>query len=318
MGMLVDGNWQDTWYPTGKTGGRFRRKAAQFRDQIDSAGEYPPQAGRYHLYVSLACPWAHRTLITRSLKRLEEVISVSIVDPLMGSEGWVFSEAPGCTPDLINGFTHAHQIYTATDPAYTGRVTVPILWDKDSGRIVNNESSEILRLFNRDFEAWGDTTVDLFPLAWQDEIEAVNERVYEAVNNGVYKCGFATTQSAYEEACLALFSALDWLDERLSGQRYLVGSHPTEADWRLFPTLLRFDPVYHGHFKCNLRRIQDYPNLSGYLRELYQVPGVAETCNLDHIKRHYYWSHETINPTRIVPLGFQQDLLAAPGRDHLA
>jgi putative glutathione S-transferase len=317
MGMLVDGSWQDTWYPTAKTGGRFRRKAAQYRAQIDSEGEFPP-SGRYHLYVSLACPWAHRTLIARKLKGLEEIISVSVVDPLMGSEGWVFSSAPGCTPDPLNGFTHAHQLYTATDPAYTGRVTVPILWDIESAQIVNNESSEILRLFNRAFDAWGDSTLDFFPQAFQEEIEAVNARIYEPVNNGVYKCGFATTQSAYEEACKTLFSALDWLEDRLSRQRYLVSPHPTEADWRLFPTLLRFDPVYHGHFKCNLRRIQDYPNLSGYLRELYQVPGVAQTCDFDHIKRHYYWSHETINPTRIVPLGSQQDLHAPHGRDHLA
>ena len=319
MGLLVDGEWQDRWYDTASTGGRFKRQQAAFRDWVraDGSSDFPPAAGRYHLYVSLAFPWAHRTLIFRRLKGLEGVIGLSVVDPLMLENGWTFSDRPGCIPDSVNGARHLHEVYTAARPDYTGRVTVPVLWDRERGTIVNNESSEIIRMFNREFDAFGDPSLDFYPEEHGEEIDAVNERVYENVNNGVYKCGFATTQEAYEEAFVRLFSTLDWLDARLRGRRYLVGDRITEADWRLFTTLLRFDPVYVGHFKCNLRRVADYPSLSGYLRDLYQVPGVAGTVNLDHIKQHYYRSHRTINPTGIVPAGPEMDLLAPHGRHNL-
>jgi glutathionyl-hydroquinone reductase len=320
MGLLVEGRWHEDWYDTKKTGGRFVRQESAFRERVtaDGSSGLPAAAGRYHLYVSLACPWAHRTLIFRKLKRLEDVIGVSVLDPFVGEQGWSFSDGPGCTPDSVNGARHLHELYVKADPCYTGRVTIPVLWDKERGTIVNNESSEIIRMLNAEFDAFGDAGVDLYPEPLRAEIDALNAFVYPKVNNGVYRCGFATTQEAYEEAFRELFEALDALDARLETRRYLVGEATTEADWRLFTTLVRFDAVYFGHFKCNLRRIADYPNLSGYLRDLYQRPGVAETVSFDHIKRHYYESHETINPTGIVPLGPALDLDAPHGRGAAA
>ncbi|MBZ9723355.1 glutathione S-transferase family protein [Mesorhizobium sp. B2-4-18] len=311
MGLLVDGKWQDRWYDTKNSGGKFVRAQSQWRDWITHDGKpaegrsrgFKAEPGRYHLYISLACPWAHRTLIFRTLKRLEGIISVSVVHHFMGADGWTFLAEDGATGDTLYGLDFLHQIYTKADPAYSGRVTVPVLWDKKEQTIVSNESSEIIRMLNSAFDEWGDASFDFYPEALRGEIDAINGLVYPAVNNGVYRAGFATTQAAYEEAFGALFSALDTLEHRLSRQRYLVGDRITEADWRLFTTLVRFDPVYVGHFKCNLRRIADYSNLSNYLRDLYSVPGVAGTVNLRHIKAHYYGSHETINPTRIVPVG---------------
>ncbi|MGD1888645.1 MAG: glutathione S-transferase family protein [Cohaesibacteraceae bacterium] len=326
MGLLVDGVWHDTWYDTRKSGGRFIRSEAQFRNWITADGSPGPsgkggfkaEAGRYHLYVSLACPWAHRTLIFRKLKGLEDMITVDVVSPLMYDKGWVCdAEQPGATTDRLFGFQHMSDVYVKADPTYSGRVTVPVLWDKQTGTIVSNESSEIIRMLNAACDGIGAKPGDHYPQALHSEIDAINERIYHAINNGVYKSGFATTQDAYEEAVSELFKALDEVEERLSTNRYLVGSQITEADWRLFTTLVRFDPVYVGHFKCNIRRIADYPNLSGYLRELYQTPGVADTVSLDHIKRHYYMSHETINPTRVVPVGPELDLTAPHGRDRL-
>lgn len=325
MGLLVDGRWQDKWYDTGKTGGKFERSAAQFRNWITGDGSPGPsgkggfraEPGRYHLYVSLACPWAHRTLIFRKLKKLEDLISVSVVHHFMGENGWTFLKEDGATGDTLYGLDYLHQIYSKADPAYSGRVTVPTLWDKQRETIVSNESSEIIRMLNSAFDAWGDEHLDFYPAALRPEIDAVNEIVYRNVNNGVYRAGFATTQDAYEEAFGDLFATLDELERRLSRQRYLVGSRITEADWRLFTTLVRFDPVYVGHFKCNLRHIADYPNLSNYLRELYQVPGVASTIDLYHIKQHYYGSHKSINPTGIVPVGPEFDYGAPHDRDRL-
>ncbi len=325
MGLLVDGVWQDRWYDTKSSGGRFKRKASAFRNWVTADGAAGPsgeggfkaEAGRYHLYVSLACPWAHRTLIFRKLKGLEEIIPVSVVHWFMGEEGWTFEPGPGATGDAVNGATRMHQVYTKADPTYTGRVTVPVLWDKERQTIVSNESSEIIRMFNSAFDGLTGSTLDFYPEALREEIDAINQPIYDTVNNGVYKCGFATSQEAYEEAFDALFATLDDLEERLSRQRYLAGDRITEADWRLFTTLLRFDPVYHGHFKCNRQRISDYPNLWNYTRELYQVPGVAETVDLHHIKHHYYASHETINPTRIVPKGPAIDFALPHDRDRL-
>ena len=322
MGMLVEGKWVDVWYETETTGGAFVRKAASFRNWVTADGSPGPsgkggfaaESGRYHLYVSLACPWAHRTLIFRKLKGLEPHISLSIVDPLMLEEGWVFSDGPGTLPDTVNGKKRLYEVYLAADPDYTGRVTVPVLWDRKTGTIVSNESSEIIRMFNSAFDRITGNSLDFYPKALRAEIDAVNERVYGTVNNGVYCAGFATTQAAYEEAFGQLFETLDWLEDRLGRSRYLVGEQISEADWRLFTTLVRFDAVYYGHFKCNRQRIEDYPNLSGYLRDLYQVPGVAETVNFDHIKRHYYGSHKTINPTGIVPLGPRLDYSRPSGR----
>lgn len=317
MGLLVDGQWQDKWYETEKHGGRFVRPETQFRNTVSAEGPHAPEAGRYHLYVSYACPWAHRTLIVRALKGLEDAISVSVVNSHMDSEGWRFDAAEdGATEDHVNGFDRLHQVYTAAKGDYTGRVTVPILWDKQERTIVNNESADLVRILNRDFNALAKTPdLDLYPEALRAEIDQVNERVYHAINNGVYKAGFATSQDAYEDAFDALFDALDEMDARLASRRYLMGAQVTEADWRLFTTLVRFDAVYVGHFKCNLRRIADYAHLSGYLRELYQWPGVTPTVRLDHIKNHYYASHPTINPTRIVPKGPALDLDAPHGRD---
>jgi putative glutathione S-transferase len=318
MGLLIDGVWRDQWYDTSATGGRFVRQASRFRGQVsaDPAAEFPAERGRYHLYVSLACPWAHRTLIVRTLKRLEDVISVSVVDPFMGDQGWFFSDAPGAVPDAVNHATYLHEVYTRADPTYTGRVTVPVLWDIRRATIVNNESAEIIRMFNRAFDGVSgvDASRDYYPEALRAAIDETNAFVYDRVNNGVYKCGFATTQDAYDEAFDQLFGALDALESRLATQRYLAGDAVTEADWRLFTTLVRFDAVYVGHFKCNRQRLVDFPNLWAYARELYQVPGVAETVNLAHIKQHYYRSHPTINPTRIVPRGPAIDFAAPHGR----
>ncbi len=320
MGRLVDGVWKDEWYDTASTGGRFVRKESAFRDRVcaDGSTRFAPEPGRYHLYVSLACPWAHRTLLVRALKGLEKAISVSVVHPRMAEHGWSFGNpdgTDGVTGDALLGKDYLHQVYTQADPDYSGRVTVPALWDREHATIVNNESSEILRMLNAEFDALGDPGVDLYPAPLRDAIDETNAFVYPNVNNGVYRCGFATTQEAYEEAFGQLFDALDRLDARLGAQRYLVGDRLTEADWRLFTTLVRFDAVYVGHFKCNRRRIADYPHLSGYLRELYQVPGVRETVSFEHIKRHYYESHGTINPTGVVPVGPELDLDRPHGRE---
>ena len=325
MGMLVEGQWQDRWYDTTKTGGRFERQDSAFRNWVTADGEPGPtgvggfkaEPGRYHLYVSLACPWAHRTLILRKLKKLDGLIGLSVVAPLMAEHGWTFADRPGVVPDTINHARYLYEIYVKAKPDYSGRVTVPVLWDRARQTIVSNESAEIIRMFNSAFAAFTDVAYDFYPVALREEIDATNAFVYRAINNGVYRAGFATTQEAYEEAFATLFQALDTVEERLSRQRYLAGSRLTEADWRLFTTLVRFDAVYVGHFKCNLRRIADYPNLSNYLRELYQVPGVAETVDLAHIKRHYYGSHTTINPTRIVPVGPALDFSGAHDRTHL-
>ena len=325
MGLLVDGIWQDTWYDTSKSGGRFERSKSQFRDFVTRDGSpaegrtrgFKAEPGRYHLYVSYACPWAHRTLIFRKLKKLENVISFSVVHHFMGENGWTFLKEDGATGDDLYGLDYLHQIYTKADPHYSGRVTVPVLWDKQTQTIVSNESAEIIRMLNEAFDEWGDPSVDLYPEALRSEIDATNDLVYDNVNNGVYRAGFATAQEAYEEAFAQLFATLDKLEDRLSRQRYLVGNRLTETDWRLFTTLVRFDPVYVGHFKCNLRRIEDYPNLSNYLRELFQVPGVAETVNMLHIKAHYYGGHKTINPTGIIPVGPEYDYTRPHDRDRL-
>ena len=305
MGLLIDGIWHDRWYDTKSSGGRYERKGSTFRGRIgtDREAEFPAEANRYHLYISLACPWAHRTLIFRKLLGLEEIISLSIVDPYMGADGWIFSTRAGAIPDYVNETHFLRDIYLLSDSKYTGRVTVPVLWDRKTQVIVNNESSEIIRMFNAGFGDLARASTDFYPKALRSEIDAVNDFIYPSINNGVYRCGFATSQSAYEEAFGELFGALDILEQRLMNRDYLLGEAITEADWRLFTTLVRFDPVYVGHFKCNLRRIADYPNLTRYLESLYRVPGIAETVNFTHIKRHYYESHETINPTGIVPLG---------------
>ena len=322
MGLLQEGKWVDQWYDTKSTGGRFERKAPQFRHWITADGAAGPSgdagfeaaSDRYHLYVSLACPWAHRTLIFRALKGLQDIIPVSTVHWYMADKGWTFQSGEGVVQDTVNGADYMYQIYTAAMPNYSGRVTVPVLWDKKTETIVSNESPEIIRMFNTAFDRVGAKSGDYYPEPLRAEIDSLNERIYESVNNGVYKCGFATTQEAYEEAITPLFETLDWLDERLSNQRYLTGSTITEADWRLFTTLVRFDPVYVGHFKCNVRRIDDYPNLSGYVRDLYQQPGIADTVNMQHIKNHYYASHESINPSRVVPVGPDIDFMAAHDR----
>ena len=318
MGLLVDGKWQDKWYDTDKSGGKFERQASKFRHRIGgSDGKFAPESGRYHLYVSLACPWAHRTLIFRKLKKLESHIDVSVVHPEMLDNGWEFGDYPGATGDILFNFEFAHQLYTKVDPDITTRVTVPILWDKKLNTIVNNESADIIRILNSDFNALTGNYDDYYPELLRSDIDEINELVYHSINNGVYKSGFATTQEAYEEAVNALFDALEEVETRLSSSRYLVGDTLPEADWRLFPTLIRFDPVYHGHFKCNKKQISDYPNTFGYMKELYQVPGVAETVNFDHIKRHYYFSHTMINPTQVIPVGPSQDLMSAHGRENI-
>jgi putative glutathione S-transferase len=314
--MLVDGQWHDVWYDTSKSGGRFVRSVSQFRNYVTADGSAGPtgtggfaaESGRYHLYVSLACPWAHRTLIFRKLKGLEDHIDVSVVHPLMVENGWEFRDEGAATTDHLFGSSALWQVYTKADPTYSGRVTVPVLWDKKTGTIVSNESAEIIRMFNSAFDDITGNRLDFYPEDLRVEIDALNAKIYDSINNGVYKCGFATTQEAYEENFGKLFEALDAMEERLSANRYLFGDRLTEADWRFFTTLVRFDPVYVGHFKCNLKRIADYPALTRYLKDLYNHPGVAETVNFDHIKRHYYQSHKTINPTEIVPLGPEIDL----------
>ncbi len=323
MGQLIDGEWHDTWYDTSKSGGKFVRSTAGFRNWItpDGApgpsgeGGFAAEAGRYHLYVSLACPWAHRTLILRRLKGLDGLIGVSIVHPEMLSDGWTFrTDDHGATGDRLFGLPFLRDIYTRAKPDISGRVTVPVLWDTKTGTIVSNESAEILRMFNSAFDGLTGNTLDFCSEDLRDEIDRINERVYRDVNNGAYKAGFATTQSAYDEAVHALFDALDWLEDLLGTRRYLTGDRITEADWRLFTTLVRFDPVYHLHFKCNRRRLIDYPNLWGYARDLFQVPGVEQTVGLEHIVRHYHYSHDTINPNRIIPINPVIDWHAPHGR----
>ena len=311
MGLLVDGQWVDQWYDTKKTGGRFVRTQTQFRNWITADGSAGPtgQAGykaetnRYHLYVSLACPWASRTLMIRTLKGLEDMISISVVHPLMLEHGWTFEEGEGVIGDPIFQARYLHEVYTAVKPDYTGRVTVPVLFDKKTKTIVNNESSEIIRMLNTAFDGLGAKPGNYVPDQWLEEIDTVNDFVYHRINNGVYKAGFATKQEVYEEEVTALFAALDQMEERLAGQDYLVGNRLTEADIRLFTTLVRFDAVYFGHFKCNLKPLTAYPNLWAYTKRIYQLPGMAQTVNFDHIKRHYYGSHKTINPTGVIPLG---------------
>lgn len=326
MGLLVEGQWQDKWYDTKSSGGRFERKASSFRNWITADGSAGPsgtggfkaEPNRYHLYVSLACPWAHRTTIYRKLKGLEDMITLSVVNSFMGSEGWTFTAGEGVVADPIINATHLYDIYTAAQSDYTGRVTVPILWDKKTNTIVSNESSEIIRMFNSAFDEVGALAGDFSPSALLAELDTLNEFIYAAINNGVYRAGFATTQDAYNEAVNEVFNALDTLEVQLKSQRYLTGNTITEADWRLFTTLVRFDAVYVGHFKCNLRRIVDYPNLWGYLRDLYQVPGIEETVNIDYIKAHYYGSHDTINPTLIIPVGPEIDFHSPHGRENLS
>jgi glutathionyl-hydroquinone reductase len=322
MGLLVDGVWRDEQHTQRTPGGRFVRPSTRFRNWITEDGAAGPTGeggfaaarDRYHLYVALACPWAHRTVIMRTLKGLEEVVSMSVVEPLYGPHGWRFGTSPGTTPDIVNGASELAEIYLRADPRYSGRVSVPVLWDKERRTIVNNESAEIIRMFNGAFGRFTNVRTDYCPPALREEIDRVNALVYDNVNNGVYRAGFATSQEAYEEAFRALFAALDEVEQRLGRQRYLVGRDITEADWRLFTTLVRFDAVYYSHFKCNLRRIIDYPNLSNYLRDLYQQEGVAATVNMDHIKRHYYGSQRHVNPTGIVPLGPQLDFSAPHDR----
>ncbi|MEZ5661043.1 MAG: glutathione S-transferase family protein [Burkholderiaceae bacterium] len=321
MGLLVDGRWQDRWYDTEGNEGRFVRTQATWRGAITADASpgpdgrvFAPEAGRYHLYVSYACPWAHRTLIARALKGLESLIGISVVHWLMAEHGWTFNpDSDGVVGDNLYGSELLYQLYQRADPAFTGRVTVPVLWDTRSQTIVSNESSEIIRMFNQAFAPLGVAGPDLYPEPLRAGIDQWNARIYDTLNNGVYRAGFATTQAAYDEAVGPLFETMDALEAHLGAHRYLVGPAPTEADWRLLPTLLRFDPVYHGHFKCNLRRLVDYPNLWAYTRELYQWPGVAGTCRLEHARRHYYQSHRMINPSGIVPLGPRLDLDAPTG-----
>ncbi|MEQ9694549.1 glutathione S-transferase family protein [Shimia sp. SDUM112013] len=311
MGLLVEGQWKDQWYDTGSNGGKFVRSESQFRNWITVDGAAGPsgksgfkaETGRYHLYVSYACPWAHRTLIFRQLKGLADHVSVSAVHPDMLSEGWTFqTDAYGANGDDLFQSEYAHQIYTRADPSYSGRVTVPILWDKHQGTIVSNESAEIIRMFNSAFDGITKNENDYWPEDLREPISDINDRIYDTLNNGVYKCGFATSQAAYDAAVEPLFDTLDWLEDLLGTHRFLLGERLTEADWRLFTTLIRFDPVYHLHFKCNRKRIVDYPNIWAYLRALYQMPGIAETVNFDHIVRHYHYSHDSINPHRIIPI----------------
>jgi len=325
MGHLIDGVWHDAWYDTGKTGGKFVRDTAKFRNWVtpDGApgpsgeGGFEAESGRYHLYVSYACPWAHRTLIFRALKGLNDHIDVSVVHPDMLGDGWEFrTDFPGATGDRLGGRRFLRDLYTDVDPAVSGRVTVPVLYDTKRETIVSNESAEIIRMFNTAFDGITGNHADYYPDDLRDRIDEVNARIYDTVNNGVYKSGFATTQDAYDAAVHPLFETLDWLELHLGGNRYLMGDRVTEADWRLLPTLLRFDPVYHLHFKCNRNRIVDYPNLGGYVRELYQWPGVRDTVHLDHIVRHYHYSHDSINPHRILPINPVLDFDAPHGRDQ--
>ncbi len=322
MGMLVNGQWQDVWYDTDSNEGRFVRESARFRHWVTADGAagatgdsgFAAASGRYHLYVSLACPWAHRTLIVRALKGLEALIDVSVVSPLMLENGWTFDRDAGSTGDRVGGADFHHQVYTRADPTYTGRVTVPVLWDREHNTIVSNESADIIRMFNSAFNDITGNTLDLYGPSERAAIDDWNARIYPAINNGVYRAGFATTQQAYEEAYHALFAELDHIDAHLAHQRYLTGTTLTEADIRLFTTLIRFDAVYHGHFKCNRQRLEDYRHLPGYIRDIYQRPGVADTVDFDHIKTHYYASHRNINPTGVVPVGPDIDYASAHGR----
>ena len=327
MGLLIEGQWHDQWYDTDKTGGRFEREKARFRHWVtpdgspgpSGQGGFPAESGRYHLYVSMVCPWAHRTLIVRALKGLAPHISVSVVHPDMLENGWEFRPDDERYRDHLHNHRFLHQVYTRAVPDYSGRVTVPVLWDRRRDTIVSNESAEIIRMFNSAFDGLAGvrSDLDIYPEPLRAEIERINQRVYDTVNNGVYKAGFATVQDQYARAYHALFETLDWLEARLSDRRYLVGRQPTEADWRLFTTLIRFDAVYYSHFKCNRQRLADFPVLSAYLRDLYQTPGVRETVSIGQIKRHYYVSQRTINPTQIVPEGPQLDFEAAHGRETL-
>ena len=318
MGLIQNGQWVDQWYDTGASGGEFRRQDSRFRSWVTADGAAGPtgsagfkaEPGRYHLYVSLACPWAHRTLIFRQLKDLQDLVDVTVVEPLMLANGWELKN------DQYN-LDYMYQLYLKADREYEGRVTVPVLWDKQTQSIVSNESADIIRMFNSAFNEFTGNDTDYYPVALREQIDTINDRVYDAINNGVYRAGFATTQPAYEEAYYKLFDALDWVEAILNRQRYLAGSQLTEADWRLFTTLIRFDAVYYGHFKTNRQRIDDYPAIRDYLRELYQHPGVAQTVNFDHIKRHYYGSHVTINPTQVVPLGPDQDFTQPHNRAQL-
>jgi putative glutathione S-transferase len=325
MGLLVDGAWHDVWYDTKASQGRFVRTEAQFRSWVTVDGSAGPsgragfraEPGRYHLYVAFACPWAHRTLIMRQLKGLEALISVSATNCYMGAEGWTFAPGPETIPDDVNHVQRVYELYTLADPKYSGRATIPILWDKRQRTIVSNESAEIVRMLNSAFDNVGANGNDYYPPALRAEIDEWNAFVYPNLNNGVYRAGFATTQEAYEEAATAVFAALDRIEQHLSKRRYLTGSRLTEADIRLFTTLIRFDPVYHTHFKCNLRRVVDYPNLWGFVRDIYQLPGIASTVHIDFIKRHYYGSHANLNPTRIVPIGPALDYTTPHGRERL-
>lgn len=323
MGLLVEGEWVDQWYDTKKNGGEFVRESAKLRDWVGDTADtdresFPAEQDRYHLYVSLACPWAHRALIMRKLKGLEALVGVSHTSPLMLDHGWTYNKEEGSSGDRVNNVAYHHELYTLTESDYTGRVTVPVLWDKSRSVIVNNESADLVRIFNGAFDALTGNELDFYPVDLRETIDEINDDVYHNINNGVYKSGFATEQSVYEKHVKALFESLDRLEARLERQRYLAGEWLTEADIRLFTTLVRFDAVYHGHFKCNVRRIEDYPNLSNYLRELYQWPGVADTVDMDHIKRHYYYSHDTINPTRIVPVGPLTGFERAHDRERLS
>ncbi len=317
LGMMVDGKWTTDWNERDESG-KFNRTPTKFRDRItaDGSSGFQAASGRYHLYVSLACPWAHRTLILRSLKGLDSAIGLSIVDAVLSDKGWFFSEAPGAIPDAVNHAEYLQEIYLKADPKYTGRITVPVLWDKEKHTIVNNESREIIRLFDTEFNEFATREIDLYPQALRQQIDDTIDKIYMPVNNGVYRSGFATTQAAYEEAVTELFQNLDHWETVLADQRYLCGNQLTEADICMFTTLLRFDSVYYSHFKCNVRRIVNYPNLWNYLKELYQHPQIKPTCNLDHIKRHYYMSQTQINPTRIVPIGPEIDFEAPHDRDR--
>jgi len=299
--------------------GSFERQEDAFRGWVSADGHtgYPAESGRYHLYVSLACPWAHRTIIVRRLKRLENAVGMTVVDPIRDDRGWAFRDVPGAQHDPVNGFAYLSEAYAATDPEFRERVTVPVLWDRKTRRIVSNSDDDIMRMFETEFNAFGDAALDLYPVEFRAGIDELNERIYQTVNNGVYRAGFAVAQAAYERAAYSLFQTLDDIEDRLATRRYVFGPRPLETDWRLFVTLIRFDAVYHGHFKCNVRRIVDYPNLWGYLRDLYQIDGVADTVNFDHIKRHYYFTQNEINPTRIVPIGPLQDLSSTHGRERL-
>jgi len=326
MGILIDGVWKDQWYDTESSGGRFVRSESRFRNWITPDGSPGPtgvggfaaEPGRYHLYVSYACPWAHRTLIMRKLKGLEDAISISVTHWLMAENGWTFDNGPGVIPDPLHGARTLYEVYLAHDPKLSGRATTPLLWDKKNRCIVSNESGDIMRMFNSAFDAVGAKPGDFYPEPLRRQIDALNQRIYDAVNNGVYKAGFATRQEAYKEAATAVFAMLDELNETLATRRYLLGDRIVETDWRLFTTLVRFDTVYFGHFKCNLRRLVDYPHLFAYARDLFQVPGVADTVHFDHIKNHYYRSHKTINPTGIVPIGPAVDFTAPHGREGLS